>query len=88
MGGVQTVRFNVGSGDFDFFLFVPTGDPLSPPIITGAKLTGGNITVTWFNGGTLWKAPSPTGPWATTSDSDGSYTELATTGNAFFQVRP
>src|SRR5690606_7675481 len=23
MGGVQTVRFNLGSGDFDYLLFVP-----------------------------------------------------------------
>lgn len=86
MGGVQTVRFNVGGGDFDYFLFVPAEAPPTPPRISGATLAGGNLTVTWTGGGTLWSATSVTGPWTTTGDSDGSYTKPATNAQEYFRV--
>src|SRR5690606_7421634 len=62
MGGVQTVRFNLGSGDFDYLLFVPTA-PVSTIEITDISLTDGALTITWTGGGTLETAESLDGPW-------------------------
>ena len=56
------------------------------PVLAMPTLSAGQITVTWTNGGTLWSAPAVEGPWTSTGDSDGTYTEAAT-GNKFFQVR-
>ena len=57
--------------------------------ITSATIAGGNITVTWVGGGTLFSANSlSTGAvWTTTGDSDGSYTAPIGTGNLFFRVQ-
>jgi hypothetical protein len=77
MNGQQTVRFTHGAGgDFDYLLFVPTGSAVNvPPTVTGITRNGNNITVTWVGGGTLYSSPSLNGPWTSTNDSDGSYTE-------------
>lgn len=55
---------------------------LNPP-----TLAGGNVVITWTHGGTLESAPSPTGPWASTGDSDGSYSEAASAAAKFFRVK-
>jgi hypothetical protein len=86
MGGEQTVRFYDSGGDFDYFFFVPTAAPVEPPMITGATLAGGTITVTWTGGGTLESAASLAGPWTATGDSDGSYSKTVTAGSEFFRV--
>lgn len=88
MDGLQTVRLTHGAGgDFDYLLFVPTGDPVDAPRITGISQSGNTITVTWIGGGVLWSAPSVTGPWTTTSDGDGSYSTTTTGTERFFQAR-
>lgn len=88
MDGLQTVRLTHGNGgDFDYLLFVPTGDPVDAPRITGISNSGGTITVTWSGGGVLWSAPSLSGPWTSTSDGDGSYSTTATGTERFFQAR-
>lgn len=57
------------------------------PRITKASIAGGNITIEWTGGGTLEsRAAFGAGDWASTGDSDGSYTEAAT-GTKFFRVK-
>ena len=56
------------------------------PRITSATIAGGSITVTWENGGTLWSAPTVNGPWTTTGDSDGSFTEPVTGTMKFYRA--
>jgi hypothetical protein len=57
--------------------------------ITGVTIAGGNVTVTWTGGGTLFTSSSiGTGAvWTTTGDSDGSYTAPRGPGNVFFRVQ-
>jgi hypothetical protein len=79
LGGVQTVRFNLGSGDFDFLLFVPATagpDPGDRPRITAiTRAANGSITVTWTGGGQLEAAAAVTGPWqAVAGATTGTYT--------------
>ena len=62
---------------------VPT---VALPRITSATIAGGSITVIWENGGTLWSAPTVNGPWTTTGDSDGSFTEPATGTMKFYRA--
>jgi hypothetical protein len=55
-----------------------------------AVLSGGNINITWTNGGTLeWtSALNPGTTWTSTGDTDGSYSEPVTTAQMrFFRVR-
>jgi hypothetical protein len=56
------------------------------PVLT-ASLSGNQLTITWTNGGTLEKASAVTGPYITTNDSDGSYTETVGAGSAYFRVK-
>jgi len=60
---------------------------VAAPVITGSTITGGTITVTWDNGGTLESAPAITGPWTSTGDSDGSFSEPATGEAKFYRVK-
>lgn len=66
-GSPATYRFTMDSGDFDYFLFVPSeGAPTDPPQITSISASGGNVTITWIGGGTLEVADNVTGPWVDT----------------------
>lgn len=61
--------------------------PVVDPEIIDMVLSGGNVTITWTGGGTLYSSPTMApGSWVSTGDSDGSYTTPAGTGNAFFRV--
>jgi hypothetical protein len=60
--------------------------PTEPPLITAWNVTAGSITVEWKNGGTLQSAPTVTGPWTGTGDSDGSFTESANGSAKFYRV--
>jgi len=53
MGGLQTVRFNLGSGDFDYLLFVPVGGSNPSGVNVTAAKNGNQFTVTWTGGGKL-----------------------------------
>jgi hypothetical protein len=60
LGGTQTLRFQMGSGDYDYYLLVPTGGP--PPTIKVGRVTGsGDIEITFT--GNLYKADKVTGPY-------------------------
>jgi hypothetical protein len=81
---------------------IPVNDPNNPKAIkafyalqegtVGATLaftvTGNQITITWTGGGELQSAPSVTGPWSGSGDSDGSFTDTipATEGMKFYRV--
>jgi len=60
--------------------------PAVQPEIGDPTVTGGNINITWTNGGTLFSAPSANGPWVTTGDSDGSFSEPTTGTAKYYQV--
>lgn len=57
------------------------------PRITGITPAGGNVTITWENGGTLESGPTILGPWTSTGDSDGSFTEAAANGERYYRVK-
>jgi hypothetical protein len=90
LNGVQTLRltFNAVDGDADYLLLYPVTTSTQPRI-TGSSVSGGNITITWTGGGTLFSTPSLSSPiqWTTTGDSDGSFTEALGTGNRFYRVQ-
>mgnify|MGYP003574996322 CR=1 FL=1 len=75
LGGVKTVRFNLGSGDFDYLLFVPAGDaPADLRFTSVTRNANGSITVAWEGGGTLEAAATVTGPWAPVTGANSPYT--------------
>jgi hypothetical protein len=86
LSGVQTVRFNASSGDYDYLLFVPGTAPIR---INSIAITGGQVTIQWSGGGTLEWTTSLTPPvtWTPTSDSDGSFSESVTVGNKYYRVK-
>lgn len=61
--------------------------PAGDPVISSPTVTGGVISFTWTNGGTLETAPSPTGPWTSTGNSSGSFSEPVGPGSKFYQVK-
>jgi hypothetical protein len=89
MGGVQTVRFTMDSGDFDYLVFVPVG----PPVSEGPKFSGisvnanGSISIAWEGGGTLQAAPSVTGPWQDVAGATSPYTFTPSTSMMFGRIR-
>jgi hypothetical protein len=64
MGGEQTVRFTMDSGDFDYLLFVPAAaaPPEAPRFTSITMSADGKITVAWEGGGTLQATTSLTPP--------------------------
>ncbi len=61
--------------------------PPTIPKLNAPTVQGGNITITWINGGTLESATAVAGPWVTTGDSDGSFSEASTGAAKFYRVR-
>jgi hypothetical protein len=70
MGGVETVRVNLDSGDFDYLLFIPATTPVERPQITKVQVNGdGTITIEWTGGGTLQATTDlVNGPWQDVTD--------------------
>jgi hypothetical protein len=68
-----------------YFRVSDTSTPPAPQITV--TTSGGNITITWTNGGELITATDIAGPWTDTGDTDGSFTEPIGTGNKFYQIR-
>lgn len=92
MGGVQTVRFNLGSGDFDYLVFAPAtatpGGGDSDVKITGIRRNAnGSITLEWTGGGTLQSAPSVTGPWTDVAGASSPFTFTPTENALFGRIR-
>lgn len=89
MGGDQTVRFTMDSGDFDYLLFVPTSDkPAGGPKFSGITLgADGKVTISWEGGGTLQAAPSITGPWQDVAGATSPYSFTPSEKMLFGRVR-
>jgi hypothetical protein len=51
LSGVQTVRFNTDSGDYDYLMFVPGVPPLG---FNAPVASGGNVTISWTGTGTIF----------------------------------
>jgi hypothetical protein len=86
MGGVQTVRINLGSGDVDYIILVPTAG--EAPRFTGiTRNANGSITVQWTGGGTLQSAPSVTGPWSDVPGASSPATLTPTGGQIYGRIR-
>jgi hypothetical protein len=87
---VTTLRMSHDSGDFDWFMLVPTEGVTPPPQITEIKVNaGGTITVTWTGGGVLEATESLTAPdWQTVAAaSPATLTPPAGTKTLFGRVR-
>jgi len=62
------------------------GAVVQPPEIFGLSLTNGLLTIS-FGGGELESALTITGPWTSTGNTSGSYTEfVGDRGMKFFRV--
>jgi hypothetical protein len=61
--------------------------PAQNPEIGSVTVAGSTITIQWSNGGTLESAPTVAGPWTSTGDSDGSFSESVAPGAKFYRVR-
>jgi hypothetical protein len=87
-GGVTTLRFQLSSGDYDYFMLVPVGGTPPPSLkITGASISSGNITITWTGGGTL-QTTTDLKTWADiTGATTGTYSAAASASHAFYRVR-
>jgi len=87
LSGVQTVRFNASSGDFDYLLFAPSAATPSK-WITSAGVAGGMVTIKWIGGGTLQSTPSLT-PSITWTDlgTGGTFNDPAGPAAKFYRVR-
>lgn len=83
--GTKVLVNDVAHGGLKAFQARTTGG------VQPAKLTvtgsGGNITITWTNGGTLYSAPEVIGPWSTTGNSTGTYTTATSGSKQFFRVQ-
>ena len=53
LSGVQTIRYNVTSGDMDYFLFAPATPSDEPKINVIKANPDGSITLEWTGGGVL-----------------------------------
>ena len=58
LGGVQTLRFDTASGDYDYFLLVPVAPPLR---FNAPTISGNNVNISWTGTGTLQEAANLTG---------------------------
>jgi len=87
LSGVQTVRFNASSGDYDYLLFVPTTATASK-WITSVGVAGGMVNIKWIGGGTLQSTPSLT-PSITWTDlgTGGTFNDPAGPAAKFYRVR-
>jgi len=61
--------------------------PAGPPSISQPVIVGGNMTFTWTNGGTVATAPEVTGPWTSTGNASGSYSQPIAPGMKYFRVK-
>lgn len=82
LSGTQTVRFNLGSGDYDFLLLYPAGGGGGGESLS-YSVSGGQITVTAPTGYTLQKNTSVTGAGWTAVTSP--HTESIGSGTAYFR---
>ncbi len=90
--GLATVIINVSDGatlvSQPFALSVQQGGNIvleSPTVSQVGGVT--TITITWTGGGVLESAPSVLGPWTSTGNSSGSFSEPTAGGMKYYRVR-
>jgi subtilisin-like proprotein convertase family protein len=91
--GIATVTITVNDGknqvEQTFALSVNEAD-IEPPTLAQptVSVVSGTVvvTVTWSGGGTLETAPAPNGPWTSTGNSSGSFSEPATGVQKYYRV--
>lgn len=85
LSGVQTVRYNMPSGDFDYLVFVPTtSGPKFDSIVRNAN---GTLTITWTGTAVLETATSVTGPWTDVQGATSPFTYTIPAGEQMRFVR-
>jgi hypothetical protein len=86
LGGPKTLRYSVGSGDWDYMLFIP---PVAvPPKFTAWQLNAdGTMTLTWEGGGTLQAAPTVLGPWQDITGAASPFTFQPTEKMLFGRIK-
>jgi hypothetical protein len=88
MGGLQTVRFNLGSGDFDYLLFVPQAVVDGKPKFSKITISGSNLVIEWSGGGTLVASDVVIGPYTPVTGNPPSPATIPISGAArFFGIR-
>jgi uncharacterized cupredoxin-like copper-binding protein len=83
-----------GAGIFDLTadgtqMFLNAIDYMADPevFIETPVIEEGNITITWYNGGTLETATEIDGEWTSTGNNTGTYTEEIGEGTMFYRVQ-
>ena len=91
LSGVQTVRFNASSGDYNYLLFVPGVAPLR---FNAPTISGNTITISWTGGtATLQQANGLTGnqnDWSDVAPQPAGNTFMVTpaaTGWKFYRLK-
>jgi hypothetical protein len=88
MGGLQTVRFNLGSGDFDYLLFAPQTVVDGKPKFSKITISGSNVVIEWSGGGTLVASGVVIGPYTPVTGNPTSPATIPISGTArFFGIR-
>jgi hypothetical protein len=81
LSGQKTLRFTMGSGDFDYLLLIPT--TVQPTTgFSSVAVSGSNLVLAWTSG-TLESADSVTGPWTAVANATSPAT-IPMTGTAKF----
>lgn len=86
MGGTQTVRFNLSSGDLDYLIFVPAADT-APRFTRFLLAEGGRVTLEWEGGGILQRADSLLGPWQDVPGATNRYEITPSGPQGFNRIR-
>jgi hypothetical protein len=61
--------------------------PSDPPLINPPTIVGGNITITWEQGGELETSSTISSGWSGTGNSTGSFTGPVGDGARFYRIR-
>ena len=87
--GEQTIRYNVTSGDMDYFLFVPVLHTEPPKITRIQRNANGSLTIEWTGGGVLQATTSLTPPvqWANVTGATSPHTFTPTTSQIFGRIK-
>ena len=89
LAGVQTFRFTMDSGDYDYFLLVPAApSQAAAPQFTKVGVTGSNITIEWTGGGSLIASDTVNGTYSAVAGNPASPATVPTSGKArFFRIQ-
>jgi len=88
MSGKQTVRFNMDSGDFDYFLIVPALPGVQPPMFAPPIfVSAGSLRLQWTGSGTLQETGSLSPPnWQPAQSQMNPQNVSTTTGSKYYRI--